>query len=435
MTKHTRRAQAAATLVALALLAACTTGAEPDDEPPGGAEPDDAAPTATADGDRDYAALLADMDPVTLQVQALYGPDNLVTQAFAEYGRAVEEVTDGKISFEMYYSGSLVPITELEEGMVSGLIDMAGHITIYSPATFPVSNLTSSLGFVGEGTPVVGTLQRLAANIEFGFRPEHHDEMTGFGLQPIVPLLAPYPNFHLLCSGGPATSLAETTGKRVRVASPLYGAEAESLGMEPVQLVGAETFEGLQRGIVDCVIGTPVDARDQGLIELGDHWTVSPDVAFAGFTSYHISMSKRVWDELPVAAQQVLWDLAVDVYVRNFIEDAILETANALQVGAELGVEFHTWEPDAAQALRSHQDSVIEQARGQMQAHSDDPDGFVDEYLELHDKWLAIVEELGYGDVDAETWFGLAAEERTSLDVDAFIDRLIAEVFEGRRPT
>lgn len=420
-----------AIVAAMAMLVACGEDGTTDAEAAGVDDPaTDVDDSATDDVDD----AVEDIPARTIKVQSLYGPESLVTRSLEAWGDAVEERTGGQMTFEMYYSGSLVALPELEDALQSGLIDAAVHIPIYSPDSFPASNVVSDMGFLGSQTPVVGSLQGMGANLEMGFNQVHYDEMINHGLQPIVPLMASTPNFHLLCKDTAVQSLDDARGIRARVSSPGYGAEAESLGMTPVQLVGGEIYEGLERGIVDCVVGAITDARDMGLQELGTDWTLDPGVAFSGWSSTHLAMSKQTWDALPPAAQEILWDTAGDVFLRMLLDLSFDDAIDSLnRARDDHGIEFHTWEPDAAEALGAHQDSVAESARGRIDTLGADGDAFVDEFLELHDTWLGVVEELGYDDAAGETWPDFAASG-ADIDVDAFIDRIIDDVLTPNRP-
>jgi TRAP-type C4-dicarboxylate transport system substrate-binding protein len=59
--------------------------------------------------------------------------------------------------------------------------------------------------------------------------------------------------YNMLCNR-PVDSESEISGARVRSAGPVWNATLEALGAVPVSMPSAEMFEGLQRGVLDCVL-------------------------------------------------------------------------------------------------------------------------------------------------------------------------------------
>ena len=428
--RHVKCVAAAATMALV--LAACGDAEDADDGDPAAA---DESETADPDADVDYAEALADMDEIELRVQSLYGPEVDLSRGFERWGEVIEEKSGGKISFEVFYAGALVALTDIEDGLDAGLVDIAIHHPIYSPSQFPLDNLVQDLGPVGEQTPVVGALQGMGAHAEFGFEDPYFGMMQDHGLEILVPFIAVQPNFHLICADSPVRSLEEAAGKRVRVSGESYAAEVEALGMSPVSLTGGEIYEGMQRGVVDCNVGGVVDARDMGLLELGDHWTMDSEVMFPGISSVHVSIGTQVWNDLPIEAQRLLWDTAWDEWLGEVLQARLSDPADAVTKAQEAGIEFHQWEDDAREALREHQEDSIESVRERAEEWVDDGDAFVDRFIELHEKWLGItVDDLGFSDEEHQTYEAFAeVNPEGDVDVVPFIERM-KEEFAQYRP-
>ncbi|MGY1914145.1 hypothetical protein [Blastococcus sp. SYSU DS0973] len=375
------------------------------------------------------------MESTELTVQLLYGPEHFLSEAFHSMAEEVETESDGKITFDTHYSGSLVPLDGLEDGLQSGLIDMALHIPIYSPDNLPVSNVLANVAFVGEPTPTVGTLSKGAAYAEYGLGDEHYEEFREFGIQPLTGLVINAPAFHMVCAGEPVNDLESAAGKLVRVSGEGYAAQAEALGMSPVALVGAEIYEGLQRGVVDCVIGNITDARDMGLLELSDHWLIDSEVAFSGWVSESLSMSLDTWEQLPLEAQQLLYDKAHEVFYREVLEGIFAAHVGAIETGREMDVTFQQWGDDARAALAEGQEQLLESAATELDTLVGDGQEYIDGLREANEKWAARVEELGYTDEAGGTWQEFAESNPTGeVDLDAFMEAYIEDVASLRRP-
>lgn len=445
---------ATAGLLAMGLLLWSCAGESTDDDPTSedaGAEDDAASDDGAdddaggADGEGDdggdaSADASSDDFPevgVTLTAQMIYGPEQFLSVAFQDFAEAVEEESNGEITFDIEYSGALVPIDQLEDGLSSGVIDMAVHIPLFSPELLPVSQLLSDLSFLNEGSPVVGTLQSAGAYMEHGLSDPHWNEMLDAGVQPLTGLIVLAPGYQLLCADEPVTNLDQAAGKRARVAGRVYAEEAEAIGMTPVELTGAEVYEALQRGVIDCVIGNMVDVRDMGLEEVGDHWTIGTEDAFSGWTSTALSINSDVFEDLPLEAQQLIWDKAGEIFVRDSLAYFFTETTDALQGGVEAGIEFHDWEDDVLTALEDHRSTSLDVARDRAAEipRLEDGDAFVQEFVDLHEVWLDRLNELGYSDEDHPNWIDFAETNTDGeVDVDPFMEVLIDEALSTRRP-
>src|SRR5690625_3788135 len=130
-------------------------------------------------------ASLADMDPITLQVQSAHGPNAAPSRGFDAWAEAVEEASDGAITFEMFYSSALAPISEVEDALASGLFDIGTHAPMYNAARFPTVNIIQSLNSTITATPLAGTLQGMGAQTEWLF-DVYSSPFEDQGVQPLA---------------------------------------------------------------------------------------------------------------------------------------------------------------------------------------------------------------------------------------------------------
>lgn len=402
-----------------ALLTACGADADsPEDaDSPGDTNsPGDEAPDAGA---------FADMEETTLTIQTASPPGTSVSDAYEAWAEAVEEKSDGKLKFEINYGVALVPFGEVEEGLASGLLDIANHAPAFSPAQFPVDGRIQQLNSIPAATPL-GILQGIGAQNEFGLEGPFKDELVGQGLMPLLaPLLVV--SEQLVCGSAPVTSLAEASGTSVRVPGEVHAAEVEALGMVPTATTTDEQYEAMQRGIVECSVMSPQDVVDRGIIDVIEHWTLDPDVSFSAYSSLHMSMSKVAWDDLPVEAQRLLWDTAGSVYLPSVVSASLIDNAAAIAEAADRGIELHEWADDAQNALSAHQTETVEMVAQEHQQ-------LVDDFTAVHEDWLATLLDLGYGETMDQSWADFAKSGAAeSLDLGEFISA-VQEVRVSARP-
>ncbi|MFH5824625.1 hypothetical protein [Georgenia sp. AZ-5] len=342
-----------------------------------------------------------------------------------------EEWSDGAVTIELLYSGSRVPVNEMNVALAEGLVDMGIHQPTGEPELFPITSYLGDLMFLHETTPFVGALQGVAAWTEVGLtEPAVRDEMRTNGIQPLMPLSFTGGAF-LLCAGEPVTSLDDAGGKRIRVTSAAHKAEVEALGAARVSLPVPELYEGLQRGVIDCVDANLLLASVMGLTEVTDAWTIDSGVQFSG-TPTSFGMTSATWDGLDLPVRQLLWD-RLDVFIEAHIQHSVFETyVDGLTMSQDGGLSFNEWEPDARTALEDHFESVL--ASHSLEAPAGlDGEAIVNTVNDAHAEWLERVGELGFSEnpswAEFADWF-----QTNEPDLRVYVDALAEKVLAPQRP-
>lgn len=357
------------------------------------------------------------------------GPEDYHNIPIDEMFTAVEDASDGRISYEFNYVNSIVPPGEVGSAMGEGTVDAGLVVTSYNPSEFPISNWLSQLAFAGESGPPSAALERSAAVAEWW--KDHPEAMesdfTSQGLVPLTTGINAHTAYQLLCTEE-VTSLEDAQGTTVRTPGEAWADAAEAIGMEPVSLPGAELYESLQRGVVDCTMADAPDMMSSNLTEVASHYTA---VNLPGFTPYGIFISQQVWDSLDEEDKAIVWD-SIDVYTESL-------TSQGLQLQEELletsGMEFHEMEDDLASAMSDHQDTVLDDAVNSAPEGLSDPQEAMDSFMSLHQEWSDIVEnDLGVASEDTwASWFE-AGGAPDDIDLDAYAETLNERVFDGNRP-
>lgn len=432
----------AATFLAMGLvMAACGDGnggdgdaAEPatagDDEPEGDAATGEGV--AVGASMEEYQEAFADIDPIEISWQISTGPDAPVSRGLAtEYAAAVEEWSDGKITFDVIYASGVVPFDQANDGVQQGLVDQIHHAPIYEPDRFPAINLGIGLTMLADPTPVVGLLQTYAMFNEFAFeQPDMVEEFAANGMVPITPFLE-QGGARLLCVDDDVQSLDDLAGKEIRVSSAAHADEIAALGATPVSLPMGEIFEAFQRGIVDCAAVNLTTADAMGLAEVSGSWTIDSEVSFSGAPST-LSFNEGVWESYPLEVQQLLWD-RLDVKVEWTMWGFLENNRAALEGGIEEhGLSINEFDEDAREAFEEHFDAWVEETSERAPAGIDG-DEFAQQALDLRDKWLGIVEDLGYRDEDT-TWSEFSSLDVDGIDLAPYAERVWEEIYLPRRP-
>lgn len=385
--------------------------------------------------DEEYQEAVGDMDEVTITYSTPASPTTATSPALLEYKKLVEQRSGGKIKFDIVWGAALGGNNVTHDLMADGIADMASWAGIYTPDEFPVNVLTGSLMTIGNRDPVVGRMQAFAANLEFGFEnDELYTENTYDGqLVPITSMGSTYGEM-VLCKDKPADTLANIEGRQVGATTPANAAELKAIGFTPVSVVLIEMFESLQRGVIDCE-ATPASVMDlTGILPLGDYLTMDPEVGNS-LAPTSEAYARAAWEDLPLAAQQILWDSRVD-YWKAALPIQYEVDATAAQKAVDEGLEVVEYSEEVREKLREFQTQVREDvAAGKGDAEIlEDPAGFVQEFEDTYAKWHEIVvEELGYSeDVpwgEFGEWFA-----KNPIDVGPFVDRVAEEIIAEHRP-
>ncbi|WP_170231389.1 hypothetical protein [Pseudonocardia kunmingensis] len=386
----------------------------------------------------DYVAALSDMEPVTLGFGGMTsGPNTPTVQAYVRYGELVDEWSGGKITFEFDFGGAKLTLDKMADGLGQGRMDMGTFVPAYQPDEWPVANLGASLGFIGSGSPIAGRLALLAARLDFAhsFEPLVQ-EMTEGGIVATMPIFQNNEARMHCVSATPLQSLADLAGKRIRVADSGQARMAEAIGMVPVSMVNAEMYQGLQRGVVDCAVNGVSAGFTGGYYDVVSSWTLENEELVWTQTATAWGFGESMWNELPLAARQLLWDTLPQL-IEGQVEASFGSTWDSLVAARDqYDVAVGEYGADVMQvAAQQHEEEKAAVAgNAEQQGVTDDGAALVARYEDAYDRWYTIVtEELGY--TDTVTWGSYADEfDPATFDARPLADRMYEEILLPKRP-
>lgn len=195
-----------------------------------------------------------------------YLPDNNIhtKNAILAFTAALDKATSGAVKFEPHTGGALLPAKTMLSGISDGVGQMGFHTTGLTPSDLPVVNLLPAMGYLQPDPYVLG-----AAHADWLM----HEAMAKaeFGKAGVVAVGGnSLPNLVFLCVGDAPKTLADLSGKRIRLlAGGIAGEIADVLGFTPVGMPATEIYLALENGQIDCagVLGTFINV-DQPLHEV-----------------------------------------------------------------------------------------------------------------------------------------------------------------------
>ncbi|MCC5987090.1 MAG: C4-dicarboxylate TRAP transporter substrate-binding protein [Pararhodobacter sp.] len=380
---------------------------------------------ATGSAAQAEQAWLEDLEPRVLRLADFSGDQTAnFGRAMVVWQEAVTEFTDGRITFENYWSSSLLNAMDSLRGVGDGVADIGLIIPSYFPQELPVGSWLFGLGGALSGSTVHDVAAGGAAALE-----------TILTLEPVTEEYARHnlvvmqgtstPAYNLLCNR-PINSLDDARGLRARAIGAVWSDTVEALGMTPVSIAWNEAYEGLQRGVFECMVINPNQYAD-GLI-LKD---VAPEyvpVTLAQLQSSTWVMNMDTWNSFPVELQTFMVEESVRA-AYNIWQGYLEIEARAgdlIAAGEEVRVnDVSELEPVAA-AQRAEAVQALAQSAP---AAVDDPQAVIDTYLERIAYWTGVLEEQGYPVADRtpeaiiEAFAGLR-----DVDLSGFFERFNQEV-------
>lgn len=365
----------------------------------------------------EYVEALADMDPVTLTLQTTASSvDDVAAYRSTGLKESVEELSEGKITIDIAYGPSIAEFTEVDTALADGRLDLAYQIPIYQPDDYPTFTMMSAgTGLVGS-SPLAEELAINAAMLEVAYETDDlFNEYEATGVTPLIPFNATS-SVMAMCTS-PAESLEDWEGNLISIGSQATLTQTEALGATGTSLEYTETFEALQRNLVDCSLATTLSATMTGLSEVAPHVAYSTEAGFArGAGAFVAGQGYR---DLPLAAQQLIFDQMGEAF-KNSRRADFEGTSRLVESLAESNGAMYELDEEASATMLESTQQLVD-------------DDMAEKISEAMDKWRTEVEELGYTDEgDFESYPEWHDNSEDALA--AYADRVFEEIMIQHRP-
>lgn len=231
----------------------------------------------------------------------------------------LEERTGGEHELRIFWGGTLAGISEIGDAVENGLADMGDLVVPYFPDQLPVNN---AIGFFW---PQPHSPEELATMMKTFHEtiPQFGDELGRFNMKLIG--LRPLGYYGILCRE-PVRSVEDFEGKRIRAYGIALPAAIQAIGGVPVSMSTVETYEALERGVLDCTPIEPVIAHGQKYDEVAKYYI---DVPMGASWGQFIVVNTDKWAGLPDDLKQVLTEIGDD-YVEYFTAEQERLTAETM---------------------------------------------------------------------------------------------------------
>jgi TRAP-type C4-dicarboxylate transport system substrate-binding protein len=220
------------------------------------------------------------------------------TEIFEE----IEQETNGRVQFEQHWGGSLLGATDLYDGVVQGVCDMAMVGLTYVPGRFPLIEIVE--------LPLGYTKMSIANQVVDDVLNKYHfEELNDTHMWSHHAI----GSFYLGCTK-PVRKLDDFKGLKLRSMSSA-APQIEALGAAPVMMPIFEAYEAMMRGLVD---GTITGASGHLGIKLYEVENYATEMSFMAPTMvFPQVISKDKWNSLPPDIQEIFNEKAEDYKIKS----------------------------------------------------------------------------------------------------------------------
>lgn len=277
------------------------------------------------------------------------------------------------VTFERHMEGSLLGADEIMEGIGDGRVAVGHWSTVYHTGEFPLSEVI--------GIPLLTSnlpAQTAALNEMYHASEDMQEEYESQGLR-LITFLGGTPS--VLGTNVPVETLDDIAGLSIR-SSGLINQALEAIGANPVVIPSPETYEAMQRGVIDGFAGIVLDfVVGLSLQEVATHIT---DTGLGNFAGTVITVNLDEWNRLSPEAQDEIDRIIREEFPGQLAEiqtrheeqacDALIEHGNELSALSQS--EIDRW-------VETLGDTVLEGWRSDVEAAGADADEFYNEYVDL----------------------------------------------------
>lgn len=312
-----------------------------------------------------------------------YGPNRGArAEALEWFASELETRSNGDLTIEFYWGGSLLGGRDTLTGVASGVADMGTVVGFFTPrelqaynlADLPVDNSDMWVGMRAIYDLVQGNqaLQDEFANAGVRY-------VTNFTTGPI----------QLICNSG-MDGIDNISGKKIRASGP-YGDALGTLGAEISQMSQADVYQALDSGLIDCNQNYYYAIEAYRQHEVADHILA---LDWGQNLSFGVVINPMTYDSLSDENRAVLDEVGSDFI--DHLAEVMQESDDAAKEAMSQSVTISgLTEADRERLMEASQQTISAWAE-QASAAGLDSEQLLAEYGELIDKYSSQLESDGY---------------------------------------
>ena len=242
---------------------------------------------------------------------SVWGKRRAFTEHVHKLGELLDQKTNGEFTLNISYGG-LSKNKENLDGISIGAFEMAQFCAGYHADKNRVVTVLE-LPFLG----VENLAQEVAVSAAVYAHPAATEEMAQWNAKLLM--TSPMPQYNLVGTGEPRTTLSDFEGMRVRATGGLGKAFAAA-GSVPTSVTATEAYQAMESGVVDTVAFAQHAHLSFGTINQADWWTANLN---PGTVNCPVVVNIDAYESLSDAHREALdgsVQESLDHYVANYGE-------------------------------------------------------------------------------------------------------------------
>lgn len=244
------------------------------------------------------------IQPIRLTYSVFFPPTHVQCKLAVEWAAEVEKRAQGKLKINVIPGGALTKPDQCYEGVVNGISDIGMSCFAYTRGRFPLlEGLDLPVGYP-DGVAATRIANELIA--------KYRNDLKELRDTHLLYVHAHGPG--VLASKKAVRSLDDLKGLKIR-ATGLSSKIVQNLGGASVGMSQGETYEALQKGVVDatlCPIETLKGWKQGEVIS-----SVTEASALSYTTVMFVTMNAAKWDKLSAELQQIITTVSGEWIVKH----------------------------------------------------------------------------------------------------------------------
>jgi TRAP-type C4-dicarboxylate transport system substrate-binding protein len=237
------------------------------------------------------SAYAASQEVIKLSFGTFAPPGQKTALPMENWCKEVEKRTHGRVKVDYYPGGTLAQGPWLYDAVMQGIADIGHCLLAYTRGTFPLTEVADLP--LGCKTGYIAT--KMMNEYYKKMKPKEFDDLKIFWMSGQGPTI--------IHTRTPVNKLEDLKGMKIR-STGLSEKIITALGGAAVSMPMAETYDALQKGVVEGVV-CPMEALfNWRLGEVVKYTTESYGASTS--TCSTIVMSKKKWSSLPSDIQQIM---------------------------------------------------------------------------------------------------------------------------------
>ncbi|CCQ74525.1 TRAP transporter substrate-binding protein [Magnetospira sp. QH-2] len=273
---------------------------------------------------------------------------------FQVWADAVEKDSNGRIKVEIYPSATLAKPPAQYDAVKNRIADVTATVLGYTANRFPLAQVVEVPGLVKDAAHGSCILQ--------GIYDEGHLDKEFKDTKPLF--LFTHGPGHVHTSKKLIKEPKDFAGLRIRRPTTLVGSMLEKLGAQPVGMPAPQSYQSMQRGVID---GVTLPWEGQLVFRLNELATKHTEVGGLYTLAFVVTMNKDVYNSMPADLKKVIdknsgkdWAAKAAVV---FDDLDVKGRAAAEQAGHEFhvvegGIENPAWKPILAATTKDYIDGL-----------------------------------------------------------------------------